>query len=160
MDPDQKDLAALNLTAGRFINARDLDEKRKVTVIGSQVLRDLFPRGTTPEEAVGSFVMLRGVQFAVVGAFDQAGSRWENRSVYVPFTTAQRLFQNSDVINRLSVGTGSAAIEKTRTTSAGLLSWLQNRLAVHPEDSEGVLSYSIKFNFYLITHLTKIILLC
>jgi len=138
VDPDQKDLAALNLTAGRFINARDLDEKRKVTVIGSQVLRDLFPRGTTPEEAVGSFVMLRGVQFAVVGAFDQAGSRWENRSVYVPFTTAQRLFQNSDVINRLSVGTGSAAIEKTRTTSAGLLSWLQNRLAVHPEDSEGV----------------------
>jgi putative ABC transport system permease protein len=82
--------------------------------------------------------MLRGVQFAVVGAFDQAGSRWENRSVYVPFTTAQRLFQNSDVINRVSVGTGSAAIEKTRTTSAGLLSWLQNRLAVHPEDSEGV----------------------
>lgn len=138
VDPDQKDLAALNLTAGRFINARDLDEKRKVTVIGSQVLRDLFPRGTTPEEAVGSFVMLRGVQFAVVGAFDQAGSRWENRSVYVPFTTAQRLFQNSDVINRVSVGTGSAAIEKTRTTSAGLLSWLQNRLAVHPEDSEGV----------------------
>jgi len=138
VDPDQKDLAALNLTAGRFINARDLDEKRKVTVIGSQVLRDLFPRGTTPEEAVGSFVMLRGVQFAVVGAFDQAGSRWENRSVYVPFTTAQRLFQNSDVINRVSVGTGSAAIEKTRTASAGLLSWLQNRLAVHPEDSEGV----------------------
>ena len=138
VDPDQKDLAALNLTAGRFINARDLDEKRKVTVIGSQVLRDLFPRGTTPAEAVGSFVMLRGVQFAVVGAFDQAGSRWENRSVYVPFTTAQRLFQNSDVINRVSVGTGSAAIEKTRTTSAGLLSWLQNRLAVHPEDSEGV----------------------
>jgi putative ABC transport system permease protein len=138
VDPDQKDLAALNLTAGRFINARDLDEKRKVTVIGSQVLQDLFPRGTTPEEAVGSFVMLRGVQFAVVGAFDQAGSRWENRSVYVPFTTAQRLFQNSDVINRVSVGTGSAAIEKTRTTSAGLLSWLQNRLAVHPEDSEGV----------------------
>lgn len=138
VDPDQKDLAALNLTAGRFINARDLDEKRKVTVIGSQVLRDLFPRGTTPEEAVGSFVMLRGVQFAVVGAFDQAGSRWENRSVYVPFTTAQRLFQNSDVINRVSVGTGSAAIEKTRATSAGLLSWLQNRLAVHPEDSEGV----------------------
>ncbi|MBT6163264.1 MAG: ABC transporter permease [Crocinitomicaceae bacterium] len=138
VDPDQKDLAALNLTAGRFINARDLDEKRKVTVIGSQVLRDLFPRGTTPEDAVGSFVMLRGVQFAVVGAFDQAGSRWENRSVYVPFTTAQRLFQNSDVINRVSVGTGSAAIEKTRTTSAGLLSWLQNRLAVHPEDSEGV----------------------
>jgi putative ABC transport system permease protein len=108
-------------------------------VIGSQVLKDLYPRGTKPEDAVGSFVILRGIQFAVVGAFDQAGSRWENRSVYVPFSTAQQLFQNSDVINRVFMGTGTAEIEETRITSAGLLSWLQNRLAVHPEDSEGVM---------------------
>tara|TARA_Y100000385_G_scaffold200084_1_gene207185 strand:- start:1848 stop:3086 length:1239 start_codon:yes stop_codon:yes gene_type:complete len=138
VDPDQKDIAAVNVTAGRFVNARDLLENRKVAVIGGQVLRDLYPRGTKPADAVGSFVMLRGIQFAVVGAFDQAGSRWENRSVYVPFTTAQSLFQNSDVISRLSIGTGAAEIEETRTTSTGLLSWLQNRLAVHPEDSEGV----------------------
>ncbi len=138
VDPDQKELAAVNVTAGRFINARDLSENRKVAVIGGQLLRDLFARGTKPADAVGSFVMLRGIQFAVVGTFDQAGSRWENRSVYVPFTTAQRLFQNSDVITRLSMGTGTASIEKTRATSAGLLSWLQNRLAVHPDDSEGV----------------------
>ncbi len=138
VDPDQETIAAVNVTAGRFINARDLAENRKVAVIGGQVLSDLFPRGTKPEDAVGSFVMVRGIQFAVVGAFDQSGSRWENRSVYVPFTTAQRLFQNSDVISRISMGTGTAEIEETRATSTGLLSWLQNRLAVHPEDSEGV----------------------
>ncbi len=138
VDPDQETIATVNVTAGRFINARDLAENRKVAVIGGQVLNDLFPRGTKPEDAVGSFVMVRGIQFAVVGAFDQSGSRWENRSVYVPFTTAQRLFQNSDVISRISMGTGMAEIEETRATSTGLLSWLQNRLAVHPEDSEGV----------------------
>ena len=138
VDPDQKDIAAVNVTAGRFVNARDLLENRKVAVIGGQVLRDLYQRGTKPADAVGSFVMLRSIQFAVVGAFDQAGSRWENRSVYVPFTTAQSLFQNSDVISRLSIGTGAAEIDEPRATSTGLLSWLQNRLAVHPEDSEGV----------------------
>jgi putative ABC transport system permease protein len=139
VDPDQEQIGTVNVTAGRFVNARDLEENRKVTVIGSQVLKDLYPRGTKPEDAVGSFVILRGIQFAVVGAFDQAGSRWENRSVYVPFSTAQQLFQNSDVINRVFMGTGTAEIEETRITSAGLLSWLQNRLAVHPEDSEGVM---------------------
>ncbi|MBV41948.1 MAG: ABC transporter ATP-binding protein [Crocinitomicaceae bacterium] len=138
VDPDQKDIAAVNVTAGRFINARDLSENRKVAVIGGQLLRDLFARGTKPADAVGAFVMIRGIKFAVVGTFDQAGSRWENRSVYVPFTTAQRLFQNSDIITRLSMGTGAAGIEETRATSTGMLSWLQNRLAVHPDDSEGV----------------------
>ena len=105
VDPYQEQIGTVNVTAGRFVNARDLEENRKVTVIGSQVLKDLYPRGTKPEDAVGSFVILLGIQFAVVGAFDQAGSRWENRSVYVPFITAQQLFQNSDVINRVFMGT-------------------------------------------------------
>jgi putative ABC transport system permease protein len=52
VDPDQKELAAVNVTAGRFINARDLSENRKVAVIGGQLLRDLFARGTKPADAV------------------------------------------------------------------------------------------------------------
>ena len=138
VDPDQREIGQVNLTAGRFVSDRDIDQRRKVAVIGGQVLADLFPRGTKPEQAVGSLIQVRGIQFAVVGTFNQTGSRWENRSVYVPFSTAQKLFSNSDVVSRVAIGTGEASIDDTRETTTSLTGWLKDRLVVHPDDAEGV----------------------
>ena len=138
VDPDQREIAQVNMTAGRFISIRDIEQQRKVAVIGGQVLEDLWPRGTSPQDAVGSLIQVRGIQFAVVGTFNQTGSRWENRSVYVPFSTAQKLFSNSDVVSRVAIGTGDATIDATRETTASLTGWLKDRLVVHPDDAEGV----------------------
>lgn len=138
VDPDQREIGQVNVNAGRFISIRDVEQQRKVAVIGGQVLEDLWPRGTVPEDAVGSLIQVRGIQFAVVGTFNQTGSRWENRSVYVPFSTAQKLFSNSDVVSRVTIGTGDASIDETRESTALLTGWLKDRLVVHPDDAEGV----------------------
>lgn len=138
VDPDQREIGQVNVNAGRFISIRDVEQQRKVAVIGGQVLEDLWPRGTVPEDAVGSLIQVRGIQFAVVGTFNQTGSRWENRSVYVPFSTAQKLFSNSDVVSRVAIGTGDASIDETRESTALLTGWLKDRLVVHPDDAEGV----------------------
>jgi putative ABC transport system permease protein len=138
VDPDQREIGQVNVNAGRFISIRDVEQQRKVAVIGGQVLEDLWPRGTVPEDAVGSLIQIRGIQFAVVGTFNQTGSRWENRSVYVPFSTAQKLFSNSDVVSRVAIGTGDASIDETRESTALLTGWLKDRLVVHPDDAEGV----------------------
>jgi len=50
VDPDQQEIGQVNLTAGRFVSERDIDQQRKVAVIGGQVLEDLWPRGTQPED--------------------------------------------------------------------------------------------------------------
>ena len=138
VDPVQCEIGQVHLTSGRFVNNRDLDQNRKSAVIGGQILEDLFPKGTTPNQAVGSFINVRGIQFVVVGVFNQAGSRWENRSVYIPFSTAQKLFSNSDVVSRVSIGTGDATIRETRAKTTSLTTWLKNLLVVHPDDAEGV----------------------
>ena len=138
VDPDQAKLAHTKLTAGRFISQYDVELERKVAVIGGQCLEDLFPRGTKPEQAIGTFIQMRGIQFVVVGAFNKPGSRWENRGIFVPFSTSQKLFKGSDIVSRVAIGTGDDDIDDTRKTSITLLGWLKNRLAVHPEDSEGV----------------------
>tara|TARA_B100001057_G_scaffold473246_1_gene537454 strand:+ start:591 stop:1829 length:1239 start_codon:yes stop_codon:yes gene_type:complete len=138
VDPDQREIGQVNLTAGRFVNERDVDQNRKSAVIGGQILADLYPRGATPAAAIGSFIQVRGIQFVVVGVFNQAGSRWENRSVYVPFSTAQKLFTKSDVVNRVAIGTGDATLAETRTATSSLMGWLRNLLVVHPDDTQGV----------------------
>ena len=141
VDPDQREIGQVSLTAGRFLSPLDLAQNRKVAVLGAQLVEDLCIRKAPRQlQSWGSFIQLRGIQFAVVGAFDQAGSRWENRSVYVPFSTAQKLFQNDDVVSRVSIGTGDAAIEDTRACFGRLDIWdgLRDRLVVHPDDAEGV----------------------
>ncbi|WP_372945183.1 ABC transporter permease, partial [Muriicola sp.] len=51
------------ITAGRFINHNDLDNKRKVAVIGQGVKNELYEQG---EEVIGSYLKIQGVNFMVV----------------------------------------------------------------------------------------------
>lgn len=51
------------LPGGRFLNERDLAERRRVVVLGNQIKEALFG----PGEAVGQRVVLRGIPFLVIG---------------------------------------------------------------------------------------------
>lgn len=86
------------MAAGRFINDMDLKEKRKVMVLGEQLVSILFP-GKTPTEVIGEKVDAQGLGWTVVGVYE---SRW-NHTIYIPFTTARMIAGNSDVAHSLSV---------------------------------------------------------
>lgn len=86
----------LKLTAGRFINDRDMAEKRKVAVLTSLVAEALFPAG---EKIVGETLRIGNIVFRIVGIVN---SEW-SREVYVPFTTAQLLMGYGDAIDEISV---------------------------------------------------------
>jgi putative ABC transport system permease protein len=86
--------------AGRFINHNDIEERRKVCVIGTTVYQQLFKPGTDP---VGEIIKIRGVAFQIVGLFrsratgDQAER--QGSTIFVPFTTFQQAFNARDRVN-------------------------------------------------------------
>ncbi len=86
----------LKVSYGRFINNRDMAERRKVAVISSLVADALFPN---PSEAVGQTLRIGNIVFTIVGTFE---SEW-SREVYVPFTTAQLLMGYGDIVDEISV---------------------------------------------------------
>ena len=47
VDPDQREIGQVNVTAGRFVSDRDIDQRRKVAVIGGRSCRPLSPRHQT-----------------------------------------------------------------------------------------------------------------
>ncbi|HUH04220.1 MAG TPA: ABC transporter permease, partial [Kofleriaceae bacterium] len=59
---------------GRFINDNDIEERRKVAVIGKGVYDVLYARG---EDPIGTYVKAHGVYFQVIGMFRprQSGDR-------------------------------------------------------------------------------------
>jgi putative ABC transport system permease protein len=134
VDPDHITLERSNLLSGRFINARDVLESRKVAVIGPNIVEELFKVA----EPVGAFVRINGILFQVVGTFEDPGSRWENRVAYVPFSTAQSLFRSDDSVDQVIYSTGDMTTEATVDQSGRMLSWLKDVKVVHPDDSRGV----------------------
>ncbi len=134
VDPAHIELERSTLLSGRFINARDVAESRKVAVVGPNIVEELFQTS----EPVGTFVRINGILFQVVGTFEDPGSRWENRVVYVPFTTAQGLFRSDDSVDQVIYSTGDMTTDATVVQSARMLSWLKDVKAIHPEDARGV----------------------
>ena len=122
------------LTDGRYISSRDVAEETKVAVLGATVVEDLF-EGVDP---IGTYLLIGGVQFRVVGTFDDPASRWENKMAYLPFTTAQNIFRSSDKVDQIILGTGDMPVADTRSLSDALLSWFKDRKVVHPDDARGV----------------------
>lgn len=83
---------------GRFINASDVNQSRKVVVLGKNVAGELFG-SVSP---VGKSVTIHGIYFLVIGVAGQkgeasVGGRLDD-SVVMPFTTLRRAFYpGSDV---------------------------------------------------------------
>jgi putative ABC transport system permease protein len=71
--PDQKFLEKTLMTSGRFLNDRDIAEKRKVCVIGDLVRSSLFRE----EDPIGKYVEIRGLAYLVVGVFQDVGGEAE-----------------------------------------------------------------------------------
>ncbi|MDE6323585.1 MAG: ABC transporter permease [Paramuribaculum sp.] len=94
--PAELERARLKMISGRFLNDRDLDQKRKVIVIHEQNARTLFGDGT---EAVGQSVSLLGLSWRVVGVY---AHDWE-KATYIPFTTAMFLSGNDNKISDMTV---------------------------------------------------------
>lgn len=92
--PDHQMLENCTATSGRFINKIDIDECRKVCVIGMPVKKVLFPH----EDPMNAFIDVDGIPFKVVGVFTDPGDR-DNDRIYIPLSTAQRAFNGKNYVN-------------------------------------------------------------
>ena len=91
------------MRAGRFLNQRDLDESRKIAVIGAGVVEQLYG-GADP---IGTYIEANGIYFQVVGAFGskQTGQQADRvlNTIHIPFTTFQRAFNYNDRVDYFAI---------------------------------------------------------
>jgi len=99
---DYPDFQVINqalMRAGRFVNATDIAERRKVAVIGDAIAGELYGPG---EDPIGSAIEINGIHFVVVGVFGSRapGERGDMlvRTVHIPFTTFQQAFHTGDKV--------------------------------------------------------------
>lgn len=150
--PEINYIDPVNITKGRFINYNDIDNKRKVAVIGLRVYNEMFESG---EEPIGQYLKIQGVYFKVVGLFqskknDQQADR-ENQAIFIPFTTLQQVYNYGDVVGWYSITAKDDVHVAVVESKAKAL--LRKRHHIHPDDDRAIGSFNMDKEWSKMTNL-------
>jgi putative ABC transport system permease protein len=131
---------------GRFINHLDIDQNRKVAVIGRRVRDELFEPG---EQAMGEYIRIGGVPFKVVGVFNTRvmGEQaiQELQTLHLPLTTAQRTFNMGTRIDWFGF-VPADGVEALETENA-VKDAIRSRYKISPDDRAALGSFNVEQEF-------------
>jgi len=136
---DYQFLENATLTAGRYINQKDLDAYEKVAVLGQRVYQDLFKK----KNALGEYIEISGIKYKVIGVYtDPGGEREENR-IFIPLSTAQRVYNAGDKLRSLVFTLEKQdkfedALAASEIFTAQLENDLKTRYTISPTDVSAV----------------------
>ncbi len=111
VNPGFKYIENTKITEGRFLNKLDIKDFSKVVIIGNIVKKDLFKNGVDP---LGKYVKIGNISFKVIGVFADAGGEGEMRKIYLPISTAQRVFNGGNRIHQIMLTVGNASLKQTK----------------------------------------------
>lgn len=133
----------MDITSGRFINYSDINENRKIAIIGEGVQKDMYDPG---EEVIGSYIKISGVNFMVIGTYKKKGNNNRNpeeaqKQIYVPFTAFSQAFNMGDTVGWMAI----TANDKTSITElkSQVFDVIKSRHSIHPEDDRAIGSFDL-----------------
>ena len=152
--PEIDNITKKKLVEGRFLNDNDIDESKKVCVIGEETYKLLFEKG---EEAIGEDIRINGVFFTVVGIYkpnNNINIDGEN-AVFVPFTTFQKAFNTGDRMGWMAI-----AVEpdtKVAIVESQIKAILKNKYNIAPKDERAIGSFDMSEIFNNISAFTNVL---
>ena len=146
--PETNMINPMELIHGRFLNYFDIEENRKVAVIGWQVYEEMFDED---EDPIGQTLRVNGVYFTVVGVFksyraSNQGGEGDNQRINLPFTTVQKAYNLGNAVQ------GGYAITSIDGVPASVveqkvLKILKERHSIHPDDNRAIESFNLEKEF-------------
>ena len=127
------------LVAGRYITEKDLEGYEKVAVLGNRVYLDLFKS----KNAIGEYVEISGINYKVIGIYTDPGGEREETRIFIPLTTAQRVYNAGENLRSLVFtlkqdGNFEQALATSEAFSAQLEQDLKQRHTISPTDTRAV----------------------
>lgn len=137
--PEFIKIEKVNMTAGRFFNTFDLQQYNKVAVISQKAKEGLFKTG----EALGNYITVSGVPFEVIGVYIPDNERErDSKTLYMPISTAQRVFSGFNILHNISVTTSNSTAEQSKAIHEQLKNIMAKRHHYDPQDTQAMFSYS------------------
>ncbi|HKO78667.1 MAG TPA: ABC transporter permease [Flavobacterium sp.] len=147
----------MDIIKGRFVNQQDILAKRKVAIIGTGVINELY---TSAEEVLGTYIKINGVNFMVVGVYKSKGQNNGNaesaqKNIFIPFTTFQQAFNFGDKVGWMAItANDNASITDLRP---GILALMRERHFIHPDDERAVGNFDLFAEFQKVQDLFNVL---
>lgn len=124
------------VTSGRFLNYNDINEKRKVAIIGLGVKNDLYDKD---EDPLGTYIKIQGVNFMVIGTYkknNSGGGEEGQKEIFVPFTSFSQAFNRGEDVGWMAITANDGS--SISVLKDKIVSVMKERHKVHPEDTRAV----------------------
>ncbi len=153
--PDWNRIDPNEMVKGRFINDIDIEQIRKVAVIGTRVEEVLFGKD---EDPIGEYIRIKGVYFQVVGVFRPLNTNIsfggeKEQSIYIPFTTLQKTYNYGNMVGWFSIT--SIDNVPVSVVEEKAIKLMKQRHSVHPDDNEAIGHFNLENEFNQMTGLFK-----
>ena len=103
VSPSLQTINNLTMKDGRFITEKNVQNRERVAVVGSTIVKNLFGN----EDPVGKDIRVKNIPFKIIGVLESKGnsSMGEDQDdvVYIPYTTAMERVQGVDYLRMVYV---------------------------------------------------------
>lgn len=134
VSPDFFRLRDMKIVAGRTINGADMRKRDKVIMLHENTANLFFGE----DNPLGKLVTASGLLFKVVGVYSEQGSN-QNPPAYIPFETAQTVFNSTKKISDISFMVkdmdDAGSIEKLKTGIRRLVAEIK---IFNPDDEQAL----------------------
>ena len=134
ISPVYREVESLTMINGRFLNEKDITDYRKVVVLGRLVYEALF-KG---EEAVNEYIKVGGVPFKVVGVFNDPGQDRDLQRIYIPVSTAQRVFNMGNDIRTVCLNLEETSVAQSKKVEGDVRKEMASKHKFDPEDIRAI----------------------
>ena len=155
-EPDYINQEPLDMLQGRFLSQSDIEQERKLAVVGTDVIKSLYDYG---EDPIGSYLKINGINFMVIGVVKKTSSQGDSQedanTIYIPFSTFGKAFNFGDVVSWMAL----TAVDQVPITEIKPMIMKEMRAAhkVHPNDERAIGHFDLAEQFQRITGLFSIL---
>ena len=139
---------------GRFINEMDVEQERKVCVIGKDIYNELFPDGGDP---CGNYVEVGGIHLRVIGVDFSSGNMSINgrasRTVTMPITVAAKIYHRGNTVDIICI-TGKSGVKMT-SLEGRLRSVMGRQHSFDPTDEQAMVILNTQQIFSIVDNLFR-----
>jgi putative ABC transport system permease protein len=147
--PGYFNIESQTLHYGRLLNEIDLQEKRKVCLIGTKVNESLFRNA----DSTGEYIRVNGLYYQIVGVIEakspniNLGGRSEE-SVFLPFSTMQQSLNQGDILHFLCMSIKLTHPVKEVIDEVTAILKAQNEISPTDPQAVGIMNLAAQFSTF------------
>lgn len=150
--PDYAKVEAPRMYYGRYLNDMDMEQRRKVCVLGKKIYKTLFPGGGDP---CGQLIRIDSIYYNVVGVDYGSGNMNVNgsaeESVVIPLTLMQQAYNMGDKVH-LICATGHPGVVMSKVTPR-IREVIARAHTIHPQDEKAITVFNTEVMFGMLDNL-------